>query len=237
MESRRSTGDSVKPLNVLNSGTKNIWNARNILNLNLRESLCTQKITYFTSILGVCSFRLNSNHLHSTAVLVTFIGIGSNRCFAFADNGSKSGDDFLKWIKGLAERRDSNHFELISDEVFNQASKKVHNLIEDGLIGKIGYGFTMGYASGLCLKKVSKIVGVLAGGMFITIQYLGYKGYIDVNYKKLQKDVENIMDFNKDGKVDITDFQTAYGNVHSVLSYNMPQGGGFTAGFVAGLRS
>lgn len=48
----------------------------------------------------------------------------------------------------------------------------------------------MGYASGFCLKKVSKIVAFGVGGIFIMVQAMSYNGYIDVNYTGIQKDIE-----------------------------------------------
>lgn len=48
----------------------------------------------------------------------------------------------------------------------------------------------MGYASGFCLKKVSKIIAFGVGGLFILVQAMSYNGYINVNYDGIQKDIE-----------------------------------------------
>ena len=57
---------------------------------------------------------------------------------------------------------------------------------------QIEYGFLMGYSSGFCLKKVSKLVAFALGGVFIAIQTLSYNGYIKVDYTGIKKDVEVI---------------------------------------------
>ena len=123
----------------------------------------------------------------------------------------------------------------------------------------------MGYSSGFCLKKVSRILAFGLGGLFIVVQSLSYNGYIKVNYDGIQKEIEvhnifyilylcydifmsnlcyyfsfiliqNILDINKDGKVDNKDLQHGLDKVRDVLEYNMPSGGGFTAGLMLGLR-
>ncbi len=48
----------------------------------------------------------------------------------------------------------------------------------------------MGYSSGYCLKKVSKVVAFLVGSAFILLQTLSYTGHIVVDYGKLQSDAE-----------------------------------------------
>lgn len=50
----------------------------------------------------------------------------------------------------------------------------------------------MGYSSGFCLKKVSKLLAFGLGGVFIIVQAMSYNGYINVNYEGIQKDIEVI---------------------------------------------
>lgn len=42
---------------------------------------------------------------------------------------------------------------------------------------------------------------------------------------------------NKDGKVDSNDGNRAYEKLMEVLTYNLPSGSGFAAGFIGGVRS
>eukprot|EP00981_Chlorochromonas_danica_P015083 scaffold10372_cov243-Ochromonas_danica.AAC.8 len=112
----------------------------------------------------------------------------------------------------------------------------VRETFESGVAGQVGYGFLMGYSSGFCLSKVSRIIAFGVGGVFIVIQSLSYSGLIKVNYDGIEKKVESVLDLNKDGKVDAKDAEFALDKIQEVLSYNMPGGGGFTAGFLAGVR-
>ena len=72
---------------------------------------------------------------------------------------------------------------------------------------------------------------------FVALQTLQYSGYIQVDHRKLQKDVEAVFDLDKDGSVDKDDIQMGYSKILSILQYNLPAGGGFGAGFLGGLRS
>jgi len=48
--------------------------------------------------------------------------------------------------------------------------------------------------------------------------------------------LKSVLDRNQDGKVDEQDLNVAMDEVLQVLQFGMPSGGGFAAGFVAGLR-
>ncbi len=104
-------------------------------------------------------------------------------------------------------------------------------------MGEIGYGFIMGYSSGFCIKKFSKVAAFGVGGIFILVQTLSYNGYATINQDKISDDVKDILDLNHDGMVDEKDVQIAFDKVETMLSYSMPAGGGFTSGLVIGLRA
>jgi uncharacterized membrane protein (Fun14 family) len=124
------------------------------------------------------------------------------------------------------------------DEKFmDNMNNNVVNFFESGLPGKIGYGFMMGYSSGFCLKKVSKVVAFCLGGVFITLQTLSFNGYIKLDYDKMKDVATDQLDLNNDGKIDIQDAKILFDKVNDIVGYNMPAGGGFTSGLIFGLRS
>eukprot|EP01031_Cornospumella_fuschlensis_P028289 gene28289-34157_t len=126
--------------------------------------------------------------------------------------------------------------DFIRSELNQGGLTPVRSVLESGVLGQVGYGFLMGYSSGFCVKKVSKIAAFMVGGAFIFIQTLSYGGLIHVDYEGLQRKVEKTLDLNKDGKLDDKDAEAAFAKVQEVLGYNVPSGGGFTAGFIMGLR-
>ena len=58
-----------------------------------------------------------------------------------------------------------------------------------------------------------------------------------MDHSVLKKDVEGLLDLNKDGKIDDEDRKIATDKVLEVLQFGMPSGGGFVVGFLGGLRS
>jgi uncharacterized membrane protein (Fun14 family) len=95
----------------------------------------------------------------------------------------------------------------------------------------------VGYSSGYCVKKVSKAISFVVGAFFIGVQVLASNGYVKVNQDGLKEDVEEAMDLNNDGRIDEKDLKLAFDKLNKKLSYNMPSGGGFTAGLLMGLRA
>jgi len=181
-------------------------------------------------------YRFNYKTMMTIALLLSS-NITFSRCEKEDDwinKFAKKGKDAIGDFKKVGLPTDFSS--IFNDDIISKASAKAHEIMDTGAPGQIGYGFMMGYSSGYCLKKVSKVLAFAVGGIFIALQSLSYNGYMNVNYGKIQKDVENIMDLNKDGKVDEKDAKVAYDKLHTVLSYNMPTGGGFSAGLILGLR-
>ena len=114
---------------------------------------------------------------------------------------------------------------------------KIQIAVDSGVPTQLSYGFVCGFCSGFSLKKAGKVVAVVCGLGFMSLQSLSYAGYIKVDQEKIKNDVESIMDLNNDGKVDSDDVSQATNQIMNILSFNLPAGGGFSAGFIAGLRS
>ena len=114
---------------------------------------------------------------------------------------------------------------------------KIQIAVDSGVPTQLSYGFVCGFCSGFSLKKAGKVVAVVCGLGFMSLQSLSYAGYIKVDQEKIKNDVESIMDLNNDGKVDSDDVSQATNKIMNILSFNLPAGGGFSAGFIAGLRS
>lgn len=82
-------------------------------------------------------------------------------------------------------------------EDYSNLQKQVDEFLASGKGGQISWGFCMGACSGFALKKVSKLGAVAIGTIFILLQCASYSGYVDVDYKKLERDVRNYLDINK----------------------------------------
>ncbi|KAL4134153.1 hypothetical protein PRIC2_004464 [Phytophthora ramorum] len=122
-------------------------------------------------------------------------------------------------------------------EDYSNLQKKVDEFLASGKGGQISWGFCMGACAGFAFKKMSKLGAVAVGTLFILLQCASYSGYVDVNYQKLERDVKNYLDINKDGVFDTKDLDSMYQSTMKVLEFSLPAGSGFAAGFVLGFRS
>eukprot|EP00239_Pterosperma_sp_CCMP1384_P002362 CAMPEP_0197847468 /NCGR_PEP_ID=MMETSP1438-20131217/6324_1 /TAXON_ID=1461541 /ORGANISM="Pterosperma sp., Strain CCMP1384" /LENGTH=271 /DNA_ID=CAMNT_0043459401 /DNA_START=79 /DNA_END=891 /DNA_ORIENTATION=- len=100
---------------------------------------------------------------------------------------------------------------------------------------QIGFGVVAGYTSGLAMRTAGKVGGIAIGTGFIFIQGLSYLGYVDVDWRKVERDYCTLLDFDGDGKVTTNDINLAWNKVQSVLAFNLPAGTGFSAGLLYGM--
>lgn len=93
------------------------------------------------------------------------------------------------------------------------------------LIYQLGIGGVGGFIVGFALKKLSKIIMILAGLFIIALIYLSTRGIININYEALWRAISNL--FGLAGE--------AFSWFVHVLSL-MPFIGSFVAGFLLGLK-
>lgn len=62
------------------------------------------------------------------------------------------------------------------------------------LIKKLTFSSFMGYCSAITAKKIGKGMAFVAGMGFIFLQGLAYKGFIDVDWKNVEKTVVDAVD-------------------------------------------
>jgi len=93
------------------------------------------------------------------------------------------------------------------------------------VVYQLGIGGILGFFVGYAIKKLTKLLAVLAGLFALLLIYLGYQGVINVNYGKLAEAVQGLM-----------------GGASQALNWltpiiaNLPFAGSFMAGMVAGLK-
>lgn len=102
-------------------------------------------------------------------------------------------------------------------------------------LGDISLGTGLGFCSGYALKQVGKVAAVTVGALFVLAQVASAKGYVDINWKKVEKDVITAVDPDGDGKITKKDFKIWLDRLLATLKYNFPSSAGFSAGFVLGI--
>jgi len=90
---------------------------------------------------------------------------------------------------------------------------------------QLGVGGVLGFFVGYAVKKLTKIVAVLAGILAFILIYLGYQGVININYDKLGEMVGRLLG---------TAGQTA--SLLTPIIANLPFAGSFILGAAVGLK-
>ena len=97
-----------------------------------------------------------------------------------------------------------------------------------GPAGQLGFGGVAGMMVGYASKKVTKLVALALGLLFITVQGLVYMKFVSVDWNAVQQTATHVW---RDAQ-GITLADRAW----DVLSANLPFGGGFAAGFAIGFK-
>mmetsp|Transcript_39340 Transcript_39340/g.82734 ORF Transcript_39340/g.82734 Transcript_39340/m.82734 type:complete len:137 (-) Transcript_39340:1482-1892(-) len=104
------------------------------------------------------------------------------------------------------------------------------------LLKQLTFSSFMGYCSAVTAKKLGKGMAFIAGMGFMTLQGLAYTGIIDVNWKRIEEKVVDVVDADKDGEITEKDVQLWWEKVKKILTNNLPDASGFGFGFMYGLR-
>ncbi|OQR99017.1 hypothetical protein ACHHYP_07365 [Achlya hypogyna] len=139
---------------------------------------------------------------------------------------------------------------LSRDAVLCQASEAMEGVSKDGKdddavsriidqfgskIGEISFGGFLGFCSGAAVKQVGKAAAVSIGIIFVMAQLAASKGYININWSKVEKDAIAAVDPDGDGKITQKDFKIWWKRFLEFAQYNFPSSSGFAAGFAAGI--
>ena len=97
-----------------------------------------------------------------------------------------------------------------------------------GPLGELGFGGAAGLVVGYAAKKMTKLIAIALGLLFIVLQILAHQGLITVNWTAVQSTAEGVW----------TDpaGHTLAERAWEVLTANLPFGGGFVTGFALGFK-
>eukprot|EP00565_Helicotheca_tamesis_P002787 CAMPEP_0185731346 /NCGR_PEP_ID=MMETSP1171-20130828/12651_1 /TAXON_ID=374046 /ORGANISM="Helicotheca tamensis, Strain CCMP826" /LENGTH=228 /DNA_ID=CAMNT_0028400597 /DNA_START=76 /DNA_END=762 /DNA_ORIENTATION=+ len=170
----------------------------------------------------------------ASSMIFGVTGTTTAAAITLCDDGNKGNDeeDILTKIKNMVSDPDGK-----ANEIATAIGSKIQDAVDTGMPTQLSYGFVCGFCSGYAMRKVGQIGAVIFGMGFCTLQTLSYYGYVQVDHDRIKKDFEGLLDLNDDGKIDKEDVNILSDKVMEVISYNVPGGSGFAAGFVGGLRS
>lgn len=98
----------------------------------------------------------------------------------------------------------------------------------------LGFGSIAGYAAGKAMRAGTNMGLALAGAGFIGAQMLQSRGYISVDWVKVETEVRAALDVDGDGALTAKDASIAWDTVVDSLRVGVPGGTGFAAGAAAG---
>jgi uncharacterized membrane protein (Fun14 family) len=93
----------------------------------------------------------------------------------------------------------------------------------------IGSGGVIGFIIGFAIKKVMKILAVIAGVFFAALIYLQSQSIININWDKLQSVSQSTLTTISNSLTDTGQISTIAGNL------GIPLSGGLAAGFAVGI--
>lgn len=97
------------------------------------------------------------------------------------------------------------------------------------LLSQLGFGGILGFVIGYASKKLLKILMVFIGLFFMSLLYLSYMGFIQINYDKISQSVEGFL------KSLFSLFSGGL-SLPAFLSINIPFVGSFIVGFGLGFK-
>ncbi|KAF9585092.1 hypothetical protein BGW38_003935 [Lunasporangiospora selenospora] len=115
---------------------------------------------------------------------------------------------------------------------------KVENPEKEPLINtkELTFGAAMGLCSGFLFNKLGKMVMLVVGMAFVSLQLLVNAGYIQVNWVKIEHKFKEKFDVDRDGKVTVRDARHAFRGLIGILTTNFQFKSTFAGGFILGFR-
>ncbi|CEL92425.1 unnamed protein product [Vitrella brassicaformis CCMP3155] len=151
----------------------------------------------------------------------------SSESFLSAFDPSKLGQRFQDYGDGLKGVKTVDDWLKLNGRVWG-----------DPVLGsdKFSTGAIFGFVSGFAIRQAFRVAVTMAGLGYISLQTLAYKGYISINWPKIEKDVTDVLDLDKDGQITHKDFQIGAIKLQKFLMFGLPSAAGFGTGFWLGMR-
>jgi len=93
------------------------------------------------------------------------------------------------------------------------------------LVSELGVGGVGGFVVGYALKKIAKMMAIGLGLIFVTLQYLAYRGLIIIDYSAMREWALELMGQSAEFQSIVTDFVA-----------HIPFGASFAVGLYLGMK-
>eukprot|EP00928_Gymnodinium_smaydae_P070404 TRINITY_DN5424_c0_g1_i1.p1 TRINITY_DN5424_c0_g1~~TRINITY_DN5424_c0_g1_i1.p1 ORF type:complete len:280 (-),score=24.98 TRINITY_DN5424_c0_g1_i1:72-911(-) len=103
-------------------------------------------------------------------------------------------------MSAVAGGSDSATRSVGSSLAVDNASPAIAELLAP-LGGQLTLGSTLGFCAGAALRTVGRAAAVGVGSTFCLLQVLAYRGYIQVDWRNIERDYLRLLDRDEDGRV------------------------------------
>lgn len=99
-------------------------------------------------------------------------------------------------------------------------------------------GGVTGWCAGFLFQKVGKLAATAVGGGFLLLQIASHGGYIQIDWKRVEKDVNKAKrKIKKQANKSVPEIHNLIEESTDFLKQNIVVSGGFLGGFLLGLAS
>lgn len=133
-------------------------------------------------------------------------------------SSSRSNVAFAEGVDNVPDAlKDDN---LNNNEVSEESARSVLMSVGE----QLSFGGTLGFATGLTIRKIGRVALVLIGAEVVILQYMSYRKWVSVNWHKMSQELAPKFS------------RSTLNGLLDILVYRMPFSAAFTGGMVAGLR-
>ena len=161
------------------------------------------------------------------------------------DNNAKGNDWHTKFLSSIgmssantANSNSNNNDANIETKDLNYSKWNIVKYVEETFpnIGESSICLIMGLGSGFVVKRIGKLTLTVISSVVITIKILQHYKYIDINYSKLTKDIENTVKESKELlDIPMTNTNESWDKLNKMIIYNIPFPNYFASGFIIGM--
>ncbi len=95
-------------------------------------------------------------------------------------------------------------------------------------LGQLSLGGFLGFATGYAIKKISKVLIIIIGVLFVLMQLAANQGYINIDWLKIQDTLNPFFEPNN--------INQGWRGLLDRLTADLPFAGGFVAMLIVGLK-
>ncbi|CAJ0954207.1 unnamed protein product [Ranitomeya imitator] len=155
------------------------------------------------------------------------------RYATFAPKSHPSSDDDSYEVLDITEYARRHHW---WSRVFGRNSGPLTE--KYSVATQIVMGGVTGWCAGFLFQKVGKLAATAVGGGFLLLQIASHGGYIQIDWKRVEKDVNKAKrKIKKQANKSVPEINNLIEESQDFIKQNIVVSGGFVGGFLLGLAS